>query len=201
MRIEKHIYSQPDCFKPCFNSREEDFFAEKENPQQIPNLLLRKIPLLETVLNLRNENLTARILNKTHFDFDLVQRSLDNVDNETVPEFKKYDKVVLKMEIAMNLTMRSLIVMSVFDDPDSCWLLLKDLQTDKYCEVESEKVLRKEMTENEREVEDQINIEKLREEIWIGTREILRKIVKDTTDDSDVSKVMNIDSFKVPYCV
>ena len=140
-------------------------------------------------------------MNKTHFDFDLVQRSLDNVDNETVPEFKKSDKVVLKMEIAMNLTLRSLIVMSVFDDPDSCWLLLKDLQTDKYCEVESEKVLRKEMTENEREVEDQINIEKLREEIWIGTREILRKIVKDTTDDSDVSKVMNIDSFKVPYCV
>ena len=113
MRIEKHIYSQPDCFKPCFTSREEDFFAEKENPQQIPNLLLRKIPLLETVLNLRNENLTARILNKTHFDFDLVQRSLDNVDNETEPEFKKYDKVGLLFVCLLINTTLKLIIMGL----------------------------------------------------------------------------------------
>ena len=33
------------------------------------------------------------------------------------------------------------------------------------------------MTENEREVEDQINIEKLKEEIWIGTRK-LRKMIQ-----------------------
>ena len=70
-------------------------FAERETPKRIPNVLLRKIPLLETVLNLRNEDVTGRILNKTYFDFDQVQRSLNNVDNETKPAFKKYDKVLL----------------------------------------------------------------------------------------------------------
>ena len=101
-------------------------FAERETPKRIPNVLLRKIPLLETVLNLRNEDVTGRILNKTYFDFDQVQRSLNNVDNETKPAFKKYDKVLLKMEIAMDLTPRNFTVMSVVDDQS--WLMLKDLE-------------------------------------------------------------------------
>ena len=121
-------------------------FAERETPKRIPNVLLRKIPLLETVLNLRNEDVTGRILNKTYFDFDQVQRSLNNVDNETKPAFKKYDKVLLKMEIAMDLTPRNFSVMSVVDDQS--WLMLKDLDNGKYCEVESEEVLTEEIIDS-----------------------------------------------------
>ena len=65
----------------------------EEDPSIIPNALLPEIPLLETVLQLRNENLTEQILEKTHFNFSLVNKTLNETKNSSKIQFKKYDKV------------------------------------------------------------------------------------------------------------
>ena len=66
---------------------------EEEDPSIIPNVLLPEIPLLETILNLRNENLTETILNKTDFDFSQVDLSMKETKNKNSIKFRLYDKV------------------------------------------------------------------------------------------------------------
>ena len=66
---------------------------EDEDPSIIPNVLLPEIPLLDTVLNLRNENLTQQILNKTDFDFSQVDLAIKETNNNHKIKFRKYDQV------------------------------------------------------------------------------------------------------------
>ena len=66
---------------------------EEEDPSIIPNVLLPEIPLLETILNLRNENLTETILNKTDFDFSQVDLAMKETKNKNSIKFRMYDKV------------------------------------------------------------------------------------------------------------
>ena len=63
---------------------------EEEDPSIIPNVLLPEIPLLDTVLNLRNANLTKQILNKTDFNFSAWEEALKETPGI---QFKKQDKV------------------------------------------------------------------------------------------------------------
>ena len=65
----------------------------EEDPAIIPNVLLPEIPLLETVLNLRNENLTDRFLEKKDFDFSKVDQALKETSNNSIIKFTKYDQV------------------------------------------------------------------------------------------------------------
>ena len=66
---------------------------EEEDPSIIPNVLLPEIPLLETILNLRNENLTETILNKTAFNFSQVDQAMAETNKNTNIKFRKFDKV------------------------------------------------------------------------------------------------------------
>ena len=201
--------------------RGEEYFAkETAKPRIIPNVLLKEIPLLETVLNLRDEKLTGNILNKT--DFNLTQRALTGEDNREEPQFKKYDKVVLKVEVVMDLPLRNFTVVSVDQSGNGSVLLLKHFHPEPhFCEVEAEKVLKAEMKDNDdariddsddsrrdnsdnrRLAANPKNTEKLKEEIWIGTREILKRIESSANDFlfKNTSITFNIDKFKVPYCV
>ena len=65
----------------------------KEDHSIIPNVLLPEIPLLETVLQLRNENLTKTILEKKDFDFPQMVKALRETNNKSKIKFKKNDKV------------------------------------------------------------------------------------------------------------
>ena len=65
----------------------------EEGPPIIPNLLLPEIPLLETVLNLRNENLTDRILEKVDLNISRVEEALRETNENSTILFKKKDKV------------------------------------------------------------------------------------------------------------
>ena len=65
----------------------------EEGPPIIPNLLLPEIPLLETVLNLRNENLTDRILEKVDLNISRVEQALRETNENSNIRFKKKDKV------------------------------------------------------------------------------------------------------------
>ena len=65
----------------------------EEDPSIIPNVLLPEIPLLETVLNLRNENLTDRILDKKDFNFSKVKQAMKETSNISIIKFKKYEQV------------------------------------------------------------------------------------------------------------
>ena len=65
----------------------------EDDPSIIPNVLLPEIPLLETVLNLRNENLTDRILDKKDFNFSKVDQALKETSNISIIKFKKYEQV------------------------------------------------------------------------------------------------------------
>ena len=97
----------------------------------------------------------------------------------------------------MNLPVRNFTVLSVIEDKNKTqtWLLLRESQY--YCEIETEKVLKTEMTdrEDERLDENKISPGKLREEIWIGTRELVRKLGSLKENDQNNT----IDT--VPYCV
>ena len=65
----------------------------EEGPPIIPNLLLPEIPLLETVLNLRNEDLTDKILDKTDLNISRVKQALRETNENSNIRFKKKDKV------------------------------------------------------------------------------------------------------------
>ena len=104
----------------------------------------------------------------------------------------------------MDLPQRNFTVMSVIKDENTqTWLLLRDSQY--YCEIESEKVVKAEMTdreEDERLDENKINPEKLKEEIWIGTRELVKRInFRFEENEKDQNNTIDMDRFKVPYCV
>ena len=65
----------------------------EEEPQIIPNVLLPEIPLLETVLNLRNENLTDKILDKIQLNISRVEQAFRETNENSNILFKKKDKV------------------------------------------------------------------------------------------------------------
>ena len=104
----------------------------------------------------------------------------------------------------MILPLRNFTVVSVIEDGKTqTWLLLKDSQY--YCEIEAEKVLMAEMTdrEDERLDENKMNAEKLKEEIWIGTRELVKRLnfrFEENEKDQNNSTI-DMDRFKVPFCV
>ena len=99
----------------------------------------------------------------------------------------------------MKLPVRNFTVLSVIEDLNKTqtWLLLRESQY--YCEIETEKVLRTEMTdrEDERPDENKISPDKLREEIWIGTLE-LEKRLNFRLEDNEKDQNNTID--RVPYC-
>ena len=66
---------------------------EEEERPIIPNVLLAGIPLLETILNLRNGNLTDKILDKTDFNISRVELVLREINGNSTILFKKQDKV------------------------------------------------------------------------------------------------------------
>ena len=98
----------------------------------------------------------------------------------------------------MDLPVRNFTVMSVMEDEKSqTWLLLRESQY--YCEIETEKVVKAEMTDGEDERRDDYKIspDELKEEIWIGTRELVIRL-----EENEKDKNNTIDSsFRVPYCV
>ena len=112
-------------------------------------------------------------------------------------------KVALKLEVAMDLPLRNLTVMSIIEDENTqAWLLLRDSQY--HCEIESEKVLKTEMTdrEDERLDENKMNPDILKEEIWIGTWELLKRMnFRFKENEMDHNNTIDMDRFKVPYCV
>ena len=98
----------------------------------------------------------------------------------------------------MDLPVRNFTVMSVTEDEKSqTWLLLRESQY--YCEIETEKVVKTEMTDGEDERRDDYKIspDELKEEIWIGTRELVIRL-----EEKDKNNTIDRDnSFRVPYCV
>ena len=103
----------------------------------------------------------------------------------------------------MDLPLRNLTVMSIIEDENAqTWLLLRDSQY--HCEIESEKVLKTEMTdrEDERLDENKMNPDILKEEIWIGTWELLKRMnFRFKENEMDHNNTIDMDRFKVPYCV
>ena len=104
----------------------------------------------------------------------------------------------------MVLPLRNFTVVSVIEDEKTqTWLLLKDSQY--YCEIEAEKVLMAEVTDrkDERLDENKMNAEKLKEEIWIGTRELVKRLnfrFEENEKDQN-NTTIDMDRFKVPFCV
>ena len=101
----------------------------------------------------------------------------------------------------MDLQPRNFTVISVIEDESTqTWLLLRDSQY--YCEIETEKVIKTETTdqEDERLDEDKINPDMLREEMWIGTRESVKR---PDLEENEKGRNDTIDgeNFPVPYCV
>ena len=98
----------------------------------------------------------------------------------------------------MDLPVRNFTVMSVTEDEKSqTWLLLRESQY--YCEIETEKVVKTEMTDGKDERRDDYKIspDELKEEIWIGTRELVIRL-----EEKDKNNTIDWDnSFRVPYCV
>ena len=100
----------------------------------------------------------------------------------------------------MDLPVRNFTVMSVTEDEKSqTWLLLRESQY--YCEIETEKVVKAEMTDGEDERRDDYKIspDELKEEIWIGTRELVIRLEENKKNENNT-----IDwdkNFRVPYCV
>ena len=105
----------------------------------------------------------------------------------------------------MNLPVRNFTVLSVIEDKNNTqtWLLLRESQY--YCEIETEKVLKTEMTdrEDERLDENKMNPDVLKEEIWIGTRELVKRLnfrfEENEKDQNNTTIAM--DRFQVPFCV
>ena len=100
----------------------------------------------------------------------------------------------------MDLPVRNFTVMSVTEDEKSqTWLLLRESQY--YCEIETEKVVKTEMTDGEDERRDDYKIspDELKEEIWIGTRELVIRLEENEKDKNNTIDRDN--SFRVPYCV
>ena len=104
----------------------------------------------------------------------------------------------------MVLPLRNFTVVSAIEDGKTqTWLLLKDSQY--YCEIEAEKVLMAEVTDrkDERLDENKMNAEKLKEEIWIGTRELVKRLnfrFEENEKDQN-NTTIDMDRFKVPFCV
>ena len=100
----------------------------------------------------------------------------------------------------MDLPVRNFTVMSVMEDEKSqTWLLLRESQY--YCEIETEKVVKAEMTDGEDERRDDYKIspDELKEEIWIGTRELVIRLEENKKNENNTIDWDN--SFRVPYCV
>ena len=94
----------------------------------------------------------------------------------------------------MDLPVRNFTVMSVTEDEKSqTWLLLRESQY--YCEIETEKVVKAEMTDGEDERRDDYKIspDELKEEIWIGTMELVFRL-----EENEKDKNNTIGGF--PYC-
>ena len=92
----------------------------------------------------------------------------------------------------MDLQPRNFTVMSVIEDESTqTWLLLRDSQY--YCEIETEKVIKTETTdqEDERLDEDKINPDMLREEMWIGARESVKSLNLEENDGDRNNKKLN----------
>ena len=101
----------------------------------------------------------------------------------------------------MDLQPRNFTVVSVIEDENSqTWLLLRESQY--YCEIETGKVIKTETTdqEDERVDEDKIIPDKLREEMWIGARESVKRLNLEE-NDKDRNNTMDEENFQVPYCV
>ena len=100
----------------------------------------------------------------------------------------------------MDLPVRNFTVMSVTEDEKSqTWLLLRESQY--YCEIETEKVVKAEMTDGEDERRDDYKIspDELKEEIWIGTRELVIRLEENKKNENNT---LDWDkNFRVPYCV
>ena len=100
----------------------------------------------------------------------------------------------------MDLPVRNFTVMSVTEDEKSqTWLLLRESQY--YCEIETEKVVKTEMTDGEDERRDDYKIspDELKEEIWIGTRELVKHLEHFRLEEKEKDQNDTID--RVPYCV
>ena len=98
------------------------------------------------------------------------------------------------MEVAMDLPVRHFTVISVIEDKNrQTWLLLRESQY--FCEIETEKVIKTEMTDlaDERIDEKKISPDTLKEEIWIGTMELVFRLKENEKDKNNA-----ID--RVPYC-
>ena len=94
----------------------------------------------------------------------------------------------------MDLAVRHFTVMSVMEDKNrQTWLLLRESRY--FCEIETEKVIKTEMTDraDERLDEKKINPDTLKEEIWIGTMELVFRL-----EENEKDKNNTIGGF--PYC-
>ena len=91
----------------------------------------------------------------------------------------------------MDLPLRKFTVMSVIEDANhQTWLLLRESQSQYYCEAETEKVNKLERTELENKI---LNSGRLKEETWIGSWEM----AKTRNFTRDQLSTIN----RVPYCV
>ena len=86
-------------------------------------------------------------------------------------------------------------VMSVIEDENTqTWLLLRE--SGYYCEAESEKVIKKDMTDLEKQIVDDPG--QIKEEIRIGIWEMEKKLKLRSTKNK---KDHNRTNKRVPYCV
>ena len=91
----------------------------------------------------------------------------------------------------MDLPLRKFTVMSVIEDENrQTWLLLRDSRSQYYCEAETEKVDKLEITELENKI---LNPGRLKEETWIGTWELAKR------QNFGLDQLSTIN--RVPYCV
>ena len=73
---------------------------EEEDPSIIPNVLLSKIPLLDTVL--RDKNLTEQFIKKTDLNISQLAQALKKTNNESKMQIKKFENDIFLKVLRQN---------------------------------------------------------------------------------------------------